>query len=62
MKLEIHDVKDYGSKLIFKIEYDEEFRRAVAKALKKDNPSKKEIQSYILNSLEKNIDFNDFDT
>lgn len=61
MKLEIHDVKDYGSKLVFKMEYDEEFRLAVAKALKKENPSKKDIQAYILDSLENSINFSDFD-
>ena len=55
MKLEIHDVKDYGSKLVFKMEYDEDFRLAVAKALKKENPSKKDIQAYILKSLEKTV-------
>jgi len=62
MKLEIHDVKDYGSKLVFKMEYDEEFRQAVAKVLKKENPSKKDIQAYILKSLENSINFSDFET
>jgi hypothetical protein len=62
MKLEIHDVKDYGSKLVFKMEYDEEFRQAVAKALNKVNPSKKDIQTYILTSLENNINFSDFNS
>ena len=62
MKLEIHDVKDYGSKLVFKMEYDEEFREAVAKALNKVNPSKKDIQVYILSSLENSINFSDFDS
>jgi len=62
MKLEIHDVKDYGSKLVFKMEYDEEFRQAVARTLKKASPSKKDIQAYILKSLEDSIDFSDFNT
>jgi hypothetical protein len=61
MKLEIHDVKDYGSKLVFKLEYDEEFRIAIGTVLKVANPSKKDIQTYILKSLENSIDFNDFD-
>jgi hypothetical protein len=43
------------------MEYDEEFRLAVAKALKKENPSKKDIQAYILDSLENSINFSDFD-
>ena len=62
MKLEIHDVKDYGSKLVFKLEYDEEFRTAVSKALNVQGASKKEIQAYILKILEENINFSDFDT
>ena len=62
MKLEIHDVKDYGSKLVFKLEYDEEFRLTVGRILNKPSPSKKDIQKYILDSLERNINFNDFDT
>jgi hypothetical protein len=44
------------------MEYDEEFRQAVAKALNKVNPSKKDIQIYILDSLENSISFSDFDT
>ena len=60
MKLEIHDVKDYGNKLVFKLEYDEEFRIAIGKVLKITNPSKKDIQGYILKSLENSINFNDF--
>ena len=47
MKLEIHDVKDYGSKLVFKLEYDEEFRLTIGRILNKTNPSKKDIQKYI---------------
>lgn len=62
MILEIHDVKDYGSKLVFKLEYDEEFRLTIGRILNKTNPSKKDIQKYILDSLERNIDFSDFDT
>jgi hypothetical protein len=62
MIFEIHDVKDYGSKLVFKLEYDEEFRLTIGRILNKTNPSKKDIQKYILDSLEKNIDFSDFDT
>jgi len=62
MKLEIHDVKDYGNKLVFKLEYDEEFRLTIGKVLKLTNPSKKDIQAYILKSLEENIDFDDFNT
>lgn len=62
MYLEIHDVKDYGSKLVFKLEYDDEFRRAVAKIIGTQHASKKEVQEFILQTLEKNIDFDDFNT
>jgi hypothetical protein len=60
MILEIHDVKDYGNKLVFKLEYDEEFRLAIGKVLNVSNPSKKDIQAYILKSLEDSINFDDF--
>jgi hypothetical protein len=47
---------------VFKLEYDEAFRIAIGKVLKIASPSKKDIQAYILKSLENSINFNDFDT
>jgi len=60
MHLEIHDVKDHGTKLVFKLEYDEEFKVAIAKILGVTTPTKKDIQTFIMKSLEKTINFSDF--
>jgi len=59
MHLEIHDVTDYGNKLVFKLEYDEDFRQTISKLKNKSNISKKEIQQYILEVLENNLNFDD---
>ena len=56
MHLEIHDVRENGNKLIFKLAYDEEFRTAVASILNKTSATKGDIQRYISDILEKSFD------
>ena len=59
MYLEIHDVKVHNNKLIFKLEYDEEFRQEVGRIQNKTLPSKKDVQNYILNIIEDGLDDDD---
>jgi len=44
---------------VFKLEYDEDFRQTISKLKNKSNISKKEIQQYILEVLENNLNFDD---
>jgi len=44
---------------VFKLEYDEDFRQKISKLKNKSNISKKEIQQYILEVLENNLNFDD---
>ncbi len=56
MFLEIQDVQIRGNRLVFKLEYDEEFRLEVGRIQNKTSPSKKDVQNYILNVIEKQLD------
>jgi hypothetical protein len=56
MHLEIQDVQIKGSKLVFKLEYDEEFRQEVGRIQNKPSPSKKDVQNYILEVIDKAVD------
>jgi hypothetical protein len=56
MHLEIQDVQIRGSKLVFKLEYDEEFRLEVGRIQNKPSPSKKDVQNYILEVIDKSLD------
>jgi len=56
MHLEIQDVQIKGSKLVFKLEYDEEFRQEVGRIQNKPSPSKKDVQNYILEIIDKAVD------
>ena len=57
MYLEINDVKILSNKLVFKLEYDEEFRLEVGRIKNITSPSKKDVQSYILEIIEREVDF-----
>jgi hypothetical protein len=57
MYLEINDVKILSNKLVFKLEYDEEFRLEVGRIKNITSPSKKDVQSYILEVIEREVDF-----
>jgi hypothetical protein len=57
MYLEINDVKVHSNKLVFRLEYDEEFRLEVGRIKKIISPSKKDVQNYILEVIEKEVDF-----
>lgn len=56
MFLEIQNIKIQGDRLIFKVEYDEEFRESVGLAINKPLPSRKDIQNFILNTIETSVD------
>lgn len=56
MFLEIQDVQIKGNKLVFKLEYDEEFRQEVGRVQNKTSPSKRDVQNYILDVIEKGLD------
>lgn len=56
MFLEIQDVQIRGNRLVFKLEYDEEFRLEVGRIQSKTNPSKKDVQNYILDVIERQLD------
>jgi hypothetical protein len=56
MHLEIQDIQIRRSKLVFKLEYDEEFRLEVGRIMDKPSPSKKDIQNYILEIIDKAVD------
>ena len=51
MFLEIQDVQIKGNRLVFKLEYDEEFRLEVGRIQNKTSPSKKDVQNYILDVI-----------
>ena len=57
MYLEIQDAQIKGNKVIFKMEYDDEFRHEVGRIRKLQNPTKKDIQEYIFSVIESTIDF-----
>ena len=57
MYLEIQDAQIKSNKVVFKLEYDEEFRLEVGKIRKLQNPTKKNIQEYIFSVIENTIDF-----
>jgi len=57
MYLEIQDAQIKGNKVVFKLEYDEEFRLEIGKIKKLQNPTKKDIQEYIFSVIEHTIDF-----
>jgi hypothetical protein len=56
MFLEIQDVQIRGNKLVFKLEYDEEFRQEVGRVQNKQSPSKRDVQNYILDVIERGVD------
>lgn len=56
MFLEIQDVQIRGNKLVFKLEYDEEFRQEVGRVQNKKSPSRRDVQNYILDVIEKGVD------
>lgn len=55
MFLEIQDVQIRGNRLVFKLEYDEEFRLEVGRIQNKKSPSKRDVQNYILDVIEQGI-------
>jgi hypothetical protein len=58
MELIIHGVeKDPSHGIILKITYDEEFKKALEKKLKTTFATPREIQQYIMQSLDHSIDF-----
>ena len=59
MFLEIQDAEIKRDKLIFKLEYDEEFRLEVGKIRNISNPTKKDVQEYIFNVIENTINLED---
>lgn len=59
MFLEIQDVQVRGDRLVFKLEYDEEFRLEVGRIQNKKSPSKRDVQNYILDVIERGIELDD---
>ena len=59
MHLEIQDVQIRGNKLVFKLEYDDEFQLEVGRLINKVLPSKKDVQNYILGVIEKKLELDE---
>lgn len=59
MHLEIQDVQIRGNKIVFKLEYDDEFRLEVGRVINKSLPSKRDVQNYILGIIEKKLELDE---
>jgi hypothetical protein len=58
MELIIHGVeKDNSSGIVLKITYDDEFKKGLEKKLKTSFATPREIQQYILQTIDSSIDF-----
>lgn len=58
MELIIHGVeRDPAYGIVLKVTYDDEFKKALEKKLKTTFATPREIQQYIIQSLDRSIDF-----
>jgi len=59
MKLTIHGAEQVDDSFVLEISYDEEFKRCISKQLKTRNVTPREINQYILEVLDRCLDFED---